>query len=408
MLRRRPLGRDFAWLWAAFGASTVGTWLALDAFPLIAILVLHSSTAQISFLAATGLLIGALIAVPLGPWVEFRPKRPVLIAMDVIRFVALLSVPAAYALGALTYLQLVGISVVVAAANIVFTAAGGAYLKTLVRPADLLVANGRFEATTWTSIAVGPPLGGLAIGVLGPLTTVVLDAGSYLLSALGIRAIRTAEPAPPARSARRVTADEIVEGWRFILRHRQLRPLFINTSLVNGLIMATAPLLAVLLLRDLRFAPWQYGLAFGVPCIGGLIGSRLASPLVARFGQYRVLVVSGVARACWSIGLAFVPHGQAALIFIMTIELGLITSMGIFNPTFATYRIENTPADRISRTLSAWSISSGVTVATMTLLWGVLAGLTNPRVAIAVAGGLIMATALIRPPRPVGRVVVRP
>ena len=105
------------------------------------------------------------------------------------------------------------VSVVVAAANIAFNAASGAYLKALVRPDDLLVANARFESTNWTSIAVGPPLGGAAIGLFGPVTTVVADAVSYLLSALGIRAIRGREeaprttdksPAPGGRTARRL------------------------------------------------------------------------------------------------------------------------------------------------------------------------------------------------------------
>ena len=44
------------------------------------------------------------------------------------------------------------------------------------------------------------------------------------------------------------------------------------------------------MLGQLGFAPWQYGLAFAAPCVGGLIGSRLARRLVARFGQHRVLL----------------------------------------------------------------------------------------------------------------------
>ena len=52
--------------------------------------------------------------------------------------------------------------------------ASGAFLKTLVRPDDLLIANGRFESTTWTATALGPPLGGAAIGLFGPVTTVNL------------------------------------------------------------------------------------------------------------------------------------------------------------------------------------------------------------------------------------------
>ena len=68
------------------------------------------------------------------------------------------------ALGWLSFAQLLVVSVIVAAAKITFQAASGACLKTLVRPEDLLVANGRFEATTWSSIVVGPPLGGAAVG----------------------------------------------------------------------------------------------------------------------------------------------------------------------------------------------------------------------------------------------------
>src|SRR6188472_351383 len=94
----RSLGRQFGWLWAAYAVSTFGTWIAFDAFPLIAILVLHASAAQVSLLAAAGLAAGALVAVPLGPWVELRRKRGVMIAMDLARSAALLSVAAAYAL----------------------------------------------------------------------------------------------------------------------------------------------------------------------------------------------------------------------------------------------------------------------------------------------------------------------
>src|SRR5689334_24923986 len=123
------LGRDFRWLWTAFAASTVGTWLAFDALPLIAILVLHSGPGQVSLLAAAGLAVGALIAVPLGPWVERRRKRPVMVAMDALRFLVLLSVPVAYALGALRFAQLLVVVVVLGAADICFRAASGACLK---------------------------------------------------------------------------------------------------------------------------------------------------------------------------------------------------------------------------------------------------------------------------------------
>jgi MFS family permease len=167
--------------------------------------------------------------------------------------------------------------------------------------------------------------------------------------------------------------------------------------LVNGLIMATSPLLAVLMLGPLGFTPWQYGLAFAAPCVGGLIGSRLAPRLVARFGQHKIMLTAGALRACWLLGPAFIGPGSAGLVLIMAVELGMITCIGVFNPVFATYRLDRTATDRVARTLSAWSVTGKATIAVLTAMWGLLAGVTSPRTAIVIAGLLILATPLLLP-----------
>ncbi|MFJ7150145.1 MFS transporter [Streptomyces sp. NPDC100445] len=389
------LGRGFGWLWGAYGTSALGTWLAFGAFPLIAVRVLRAGPAEVAALASVGAAVGAAVAVPLGPWVEFRRKRPVLITMDLARCAALLTIPVAYAFGVLTFLQLLLVSVVVAAADITFRAASGAYLKTLVPAEDLLVANARLESTTWTTTIVGPPLGGAAIGLLGPVATVVADAVSYLLSALGIGAAGGHEPRPERREDRRLRAGDLLDGWRYILGDAALRPLFLNTAVFNGLVMATQPLLAVLMLGRLGFAPWQYGLAFAAPSIGGLLGSRLARPLVTRYGQRRVLVASGTLRALWPVGLAFLGPGTGGLLLVIGVELGLILCCGVFNPVYATYRLERTAADRVARTLSAWAVTTKASTALLTAVWGVLGGLLGARTAIGLAGVLLLATPLL-------------
>ncbi|MFD8807142.1 MFS transporter [Streptomyces sp. NPDC059597] len=397
----RGLGRAFGWLWGAYGTSALGTWLAFGAFPLIAVQVLHAGPAEVAALSSAGAAVGAAVAVPLGPWVEFRRKRPVLIAMDLVRCAALLTIPAAYALGALTFVQLLLVSVVVAAADITFRAASGAYLKTLLPPGDLLAANARFESTAWTTTIVGPPLGGAAIGLLGPVATVVADAVSYLLSALGLRAIGGGEarPAPGRQVSARLRPGDLAAGWRYILADPTLRPLFLNASLFNGLLMATEPLLAVLMLGRLGFAPWQYGLAFAAPSLGGLLGSRLARPLVARYGQDRVLRATGTLRAVWPLGLAFVGPGTGGLLLVMGVELGLIFCCGVFNPVSAACRLERTRADRVTRVLSAWTVTTKATTALLTAVWGVLGTLLGPRTAIGLAGLLLLATPLLLPRR---------
>ncbi|MFF0574935.1 MFS transporter [Streptosporangium saharense] len=468
------MGRRFGWLWGAYGTSALGTWLAFGAFPLIAVQVLHAGPAEVAALSSVGAAVGAAVAIPLGPWVEFRGKRPVLIGTDLVRFAALLTIPAAFALGVLSFVQLLLVSVVVAAADITFRAASGAYLKTLLPAEDLLVANARFESTTWTTTIIGPPLGGAAIGLLGPVATVLADALSYLLSALGIhmtgvkqtgtprtpsdthpehrKATRTragnplpalhttgdqephpehretthvhatgarkpqyerretahaqtGTPLPPLdpphdhRKPARPQAGALLDGWRYILADATLRPLFLNTALFNGLVMAADALLAVLMLGQLGFTAWQYGLAFAVPAIGGLLGSRLTRPLVARFGQHRVLVVAGTLRALWPVGLAFVGPGTGGLLLVMGVEFGLILCCGVFNPVQATYRLERTANDRITRTLSAWSVTTKATTALLTATWGVLGTLFGPRTAIGLAGVFLLATPLLLPRR---------
>ncbi|MGM1064627.1 MFS transporter [Saccharothrix sp. Mg75] len=403
------MGRDFRWLWAAHAVSAFGTRFAFDAFALIAVVVLHAGTAGVSALAAAGLAVGAVAATSLGPWVEVRGKRSVMLGADLVRCAALASVPAAFALDLLGFPHLLVVSVVVAAADTTFQAAAGAYLKALVPPADLLAATSRLEATAWTATALGPPLGGVAVGVLGPVATVTADAVSYLLSALGVRAVRADGPRPASADGPRPTSADgprpasagarrsrgLTAGWRHVLADPVLRPLFANAVLVNALIMTTAPLLAVLMLGDLGFAPWQYGLAFALPCAGGLLGARLAGPLVARFGSGRVLVAAGALRACWVPGLAFVHPGTTGLLLVIAVEFGLITSIGVFNPVFAARRLERVPTDRVARVLTAWSVGGKATTALLTALGGVLAAVTGPRVAIGVAGVLLLATPVL-------------
>lgn len=402
-LGRRSLGRQFGWLWAAYAVSAYGSGLGFGAFPLIAVLVLHASSTQVSALSAVGPAVGALIAVPLAPWVEFRRKRRVMIAMDLTRFASMATIPVAYAFGQLSFVQLLVVSAVVAAGRIAFNAASGAYLKALVRPEDLLVATARFESTNWSSIAVGPPLGGAAIGLFGPVTTVVADAFSYLFSALGITAIRGRDEAPQRAPQRtdesQGRAGALLDGWRHILTHPGLRALYLNNMLVAGLIMATEPLLAVLLLRQLGFPPWQYGLAFAAPCVGGLIGSRLARRVVARYGQHWVFRTVGTLRAIWLIGLAFIRPGITGLVTVIAVELAIIISMSLYTPVLATYRLEQTPKDRIARTLSAWSIGQQTSIAIFTALGGLLADVTSPRTALTVVGLLILVSPLLLPRR---------
>ncbi|MFJ1756054.1 MFS transporter [Kitasatospora sp. NPDC088134] len=401
-MRRRALGRSFDRLWAAYAVSAYGSGFGFGALPLLAVLVVHAGAAQVAALSAVGPAVGALLALPLGPWVEFRRKRRVMVGADLVRGAALAGVAAAYACGVLGFAHLLVVSAVLAAARIASGAASGALLKAVVRPEDLLVANSRLESTNWSSIAVGPPLGGAAIGLFGPVTTVVADAASYLLSALGVASVRHRESVPerPAAEGERRWAGGLLDGWRHLFGDPVLRALYLNNLAVSGLIMATEPLLAVLLLRQLGFPAWQYGLAFAVPCLGGLLGSRLAGRVVARRGRWWVFRVVGTLRALWLVGLAFVRPGAAGLWTVIAVELAIVVHMSLYTPVLATHRLERTPSHLVARTLAAWSIGQQAAIALCTALAGLLADAAGPRTALLAAGLLALASPLLLPREP--------
>lgn len=390
------LGPDFRRLWGAYAVSELGTALAMGALPLIATLILDSPVLQVSLLSALAGVAAAVLAVPLGPWIEFRRKRPVMIGADLLRFAALASIPVAAVLDGLTYTQLCLVAVAQAVGGIVFNAASGAHLKALVPAAQRGDANGRFEATFWTVNSVGPPLGGLLISGLGATVTVAADGVTFLLSALGIRRLRAPEPPPPVRTPA-PRWPELTAGWHYILTHSDLRALYFNSLVFSGGVMATMPLLAVLMLRDLGFQPWQFGLVLGAPCIGGVLGAVLIRPLTRRSGERRMLLTFGAARSVWLIFLPLAGAGPAGLAVITAAQLGLLICSGAFNPTFATYRMAATEDTHMSRVTSAWSISSQLARPLVIVAGGLIAAATGARTALAVLAGLVLTSIVLLP-----------
>ncbi len=111
------------------------------------------------------------------------------------------------------------------------------------------------------------------------------------------------------------------------------------------------------------------------------------------------MLTAGTLRACWSVGLAFIHPGIAGIVLVIAVQFGLVTCVGVFNPVLATYRLHQAETDRIARTHSAWSVTSNVTIAALTALWGLLSSIIGPRTAIALAGVLLLATPLLLPRR---------
>ncbi|GAA0535958.1 MFS transporter [Paractinoplanes ferrugineus] len=388
---------DFRRRWAAFAAGEVGSALGYSALPIVAVLVLGASDFQVSLLTVLAGLVSAGIALPLGPWIEHHRKLPVMVASDLLRFAAVVSVPVAAVFDVLTYWHLCVVAVVQTAARLAFDSAGVAQLRTLVPEAHRAEANGKFETTLWTANAAGPPLGGVLISWLGATATMVLDAVSFLVSALTLRGLRVSEPVPPQRTPERHWRRDLTAGWRYIQRHRGLAALFWNSMIFGGCVMALVPLLTVFVLRDLGLAAWQFGLVTGLSSGAGILGSMLVKPLRERLGEHRVLLLGGVGRNLWMFLIPFAPGNLVGLIMLTAAEFLMVLFAGMFSPTFATYRMNATDDAHMSRVVLAWAITNKVVQPVFIAAAGALAVATSARTALLVLAGLLLTGVVFLP-----------
>ncbi len=138
-----------------------------------------------------------------GVWVDRLRRRPVMIAADVARAVLLLAIPLASALGVLTIELLYAVALLAGALAVLFDVAFLSFIPSLVREGQLIDANSKLEMTSSTAQVAGPGLGGVLIGALGAPFAVLVDALSFLGSALFLLRTRVTEALPPRADARR-------------------------------------------------------------------------------------------------------------------------------------------------------------------------------------------------------------
>lgn len=126
---------DFRQLFLGDSIRQVGTQLSLLALPVLAIQVLGANAFQMGLLTALETLAFLVIGLPAGAWVDRWRKKRVLVANDVVRGVALGSLPLAFFLDVLTLGQMFVVALVVGVCTVFFDVAYQSYLPELV-PSD--------------------------------------------------------------------------------------------------------------------------------------------------------------------------------------------------------------------------------------------------------------------------------
>ncbi|GAB4436566.1 MAG: MFS transporter [Chloroflexi bacterium OHK40] len=291
---------DFLKLWAALSISLMGSEITALALPLLAVLTLEASPLQMGLLAAAAQAPFFLFSLPAGVWADRVRRRPLLVATDLLSAALLLWVPVAAMLGTLSITQLCLVAFGLGALTVVGEVAHYAYAPGLIGRERLVAGNSIFQISHSAAASAGPGLGGLLIQLFSAPVAVLVDAASFLISALLVGLIARPEPVPASTGQLARPLQAVREGLGALLGHPLLRPIILIGSVANAFINASVALYVIYLTRELGLGPATIGLMFAVGGACAIPGALLAAWAGRRFGVGPAIIggwaISGIAR----------------------------------------------------------------------------------------------------------------
>ncbi|MFK8909244.1 MFS transporter, partial [Streptomyces sp. YS-3] len=151
--------RDFRMLLAGAAAGQLGAQVTLVALPLVAVLELDASAFQVGLLTAAETAAFLLVGLPAGALTDRMRKRPLMIRADLVRAVAMASIPAAALADALTMAQLYAVALITGVATVFFDVAHQSFLPQILPREELMAGNGGLETVRSTAQVGGPGVG---------------------------------------------------------------------------------------------------------------------------------------------------------------------------------------------------------------------------------------------------------
>ncbi len=327
--------RDFRLLWGGEAVSDLGTAVSGVVLPLVAVVYLHASALAVGALAAAEWLPWLLVGLPAGVWVDRSRCRPLMITCDLVRLVAIGTVPLAAALGGLDLAQLFAVALITGLATVVFQVAYQAYLPALVDAGELPEANAKLQGTHAVAEVVGPGLGGLLVQAFRAPYALVADALSYAVSAVALLrvGIREAPHEPAPRNLRR----EIAEGTRYVRADPLLRVMTIAPALANLFFTGFSAIEVLFLVRSVHLSPASVGALIGLVGLGSVIGAAAARPIGRRIGTARAAWLATTLTAPFGLLIAATTRGPGLICFVAG-ALPLYVGILVYNVTIAAFR----------------------------------------------------------------------
>lgn len=272
--------RDFRRFFVGQTVSLVGDQISFIALPLVAVLALDASAAQMGYLAAAALAPNLLFSLHAGAWVDRRGRRrKTMMAADLGRAGLVATIPLAYAFDLLTLAQLYVVAFLAGVLSVLFFVSYSTLFVSLVPRERYVEGESILNGSRALSYVGGPSLGGGLVQLLTAPFALVADAASYVLSALFLGRISPAEP-PTEESER----GDVVAGVRFILRSPIVRASLAATATINFFNFVFFALFILYATRSLDVQPGMLGAVLGAGAVGGVIGSLVTGRLGRRIG----------------------------------------------------------------------------------------------------------------------------
>lgn len=383
--------RDFLLLWSGQVVSTLGSSVSGLALPLLVLALVHSP-AQAGLVVAIQMVPYLLFSLPVGALIDRWNRKRAMIYCDLVRWLALGSVPLAFALGHLSVAQLYIVAFVEGTARVLFELAQIASLPRVVPPAHVPRAYAMSTITDYLASLFGPNLGALIISlarttVMGAILAYLVDSVSYLASVFSLGAVRTTFQTERVEGQKRSLWQEIREGLHFLWQQRLLRILALLTMSVNFFQAGIRLDIIVLVNDQLHLNTLLLGLILGADGIGGLLGGLIAPWIQERlrFGQ---LIIGSV--LVWSVALVVATLASAAIpLIISRVLVGLIWP--IYGVAVVSYRLSLAPDELQGRVNSSFRLLTYGIESVGAAVGGLLLVPLGPRLSLGlVAGGLAL------------------
>ncbi|MEV0715304.1 MFS transporter [Asanoa sp. NPDC050611] len=408
-------GRDFRLLWLAQATSKVGSAVSAVALPLVAVATLDAGTFQVALLTAFSWLPWLLVGLPAGAWVDRLPRRPLMIVCDLVCLAAFVSVPLAWWLGVLTLTHLLVAALVTGTAGVFFQTADQVLLPTLLAPADLPGGNARLQSTEAAAHVAGPGIAGLLTQLAGAVFGVLVDAATFLVSAVCLWRIRT--PERLQRGPRRSLTGEVAEGLRFVAGDPYLRVLTVWGAMSNLALTGYQSVLVVFLIREVGVAPGVVGGLVAATSLGGVLGAAAGSAIGRRLGTARALLATSLVTPAFGLLLPPAEPGPRLGLAVAGLAV-LVAGVSAGNVVKGSFRQSYVPHHLLGRVTVSMQMLNYGTIPLGALIGGGLGTAIGLRPTIwlmmgwAAGAGLILLIGPIRsarnlPTRPAPRVAPR-